>query len=128
MLKATILSAVLVFLPIAAHAEGSPRDIDLALGAVSANGDYKKFVSDYEGVKCYSETPTAEKISYSPGNHGDSEVILVVQKMTCPKEYGRTNKPAIVFYVELWRANTSTVTPESRFTDVQEVKFLKLAN
>jgi hypothetical protein len=47
MLKATILSAVLVFLPIAAHAEGSPRDIDLALGAISANGDYKKFVSDY---------------------------------------------------------------------------------
>jgi hypothetical protein len=68
-MKATILTAVLVFLPIAAHAEGSPRDLDLALGAVSANGDYKKFVIGYEGVNCYSETPNVAKISYSPRNH-----------------------------------------------------------
>jgi hypothetical protein len=127
-MKATIPSAALAFLPIAAYVEGSPRDMDLALGAVSANGDYKKFVRDYESVKCVAEIPTTEKISYSPGNHGDNEVILVVQKMTCPNEFGRTNKPAIVFSVELWRANTATVTPGSRFTDVQEVKLLKLAN
>ena len=119
-MKAAILSVVLVFLPIAAHAEGSPRDLDLALGAVSANSDYKKFVNDFESVKCFAETPTVEKISYSPGNHGDNEVILVVQKMTCPKEYGRANKPAIVFSVQLWRANNAGVTPDTRFTDVQD--------
>jgi hypothetical protein len=114
--------------PFPVHAEGSPRDLDLALGAVSAAGDYKKFLGAYESAKCHVEIPTAEKISYNPGNHGDVEVILVVQKFTCPESFpGKARKPAVVFSVDLWRENTATVTPDSRFTYVQEVKLLKQA-